>query len=840
MDGGLGNDVDVAEGAHLRSKENEYKLPGSSNKLESHEMITHGEGGYAESSFHVLGDILGAKNVSMSGNPADASEQPCVSPRFMDDGGNMVEELTVRNYDSSNLAIVGTLNNRERMQSRQGQWQHLYQLGGASGIGSSHSNALHRDNGQGMPSTFEDGRYASSPVILGQKQPAGDCNEVIEPSANAEHDGLSHNIISNGGIRTKMLSKSGFSEFFVKSTLKGKGIIFRGPPNGGAKPAPKDENTGKTARGTLVAPNSSINAGAKTKMPHSFGIVGPSPAGLDHDGVGLRHWLNARRHKMNKVECLHIFKQIVDLVDYSHSQGVTLHDLKPSCFKLLQMNQVKYIGSVVPKDMIDRTMDRSAPISENLIVRRRPAEQGMFPFVGLLAKKQKISENTNSGRQWPLFTTKVTKHALNFETASDSEINLTIARDSYNEPIDHNPNAENGIRGNSSHQLSITAKQQFASVPDKLEDKWYSSPEQISEEICTMSSNIYSLGVLLFELLGHFDSEQGHATAMNDLRHRILPPHFLSENPKEAGFCLWLLHPEPSSRPKTKEILQSEVINGLQEVSIEEVSSSIDQDDAESELLLHFLVSLKDHKKKHASKLVDDIRCVEADIGEIERRSCLKNPLRVSETNETRLKNIIGQLESAYFSMRSLIQLPETDATTNQDKDVLRNREPCYFATEGDEKDNPSDCLGSFFDGLCKYARYSKFEVRGLLRTGDFNNSANVICSSSFDRDLDYLATAGVSKKIKIFDFHALLNDSVDIHYPAIEMSNKSKLSCICWNNYISNYLASTDYDGAVKMFYGGICTSCLSTCLHCSLYYLLGWVPVMGCKYWSSGFSIQ
>jgi protein suppressor of PHYA-105 1 len=55
----------------------------------------------------------------------------------------------------------------------------------------------------------------------------------------------------------------------------------------------------------------------------------------------------------------------------------------------------------------------------------------------------------------------------------------------------------------------------------------------------------------IFQLLGHFDSERAHIAAMSDLHHRILPPAFLSENPKEAGFCLWLLHPEPSSRPTT-------------------------------------------------------------------------------------------------------------------------------------------------------------------------------------------------------------------------------------------------------------------------------------------------
>jgi len=36
---------------------------------------------------------------------------------------------------------------------------------------------------------------------------------------------------------------------------------------------------------------------------------------------------------------------------------------------------------------------------------------------------------------------------------------------------------------------------------------------------------------------------------MSALRRRILPSAFLSDYPKEAGFCLWMLYPEPSSRP---------------------------------------------------------------------------------------------------------------------------------------------------------------------------------------------------------------------------------------------------------------------------------------------------
>lgn len=287
-----------------------------------------------------------------------------------------------------------------------------------------------------------------------------------------------------------------------------------------------------------------------------------------------------------------------------------------------------------------------------------------------------------------------------------------------------------------------------------------------------------------------------------------------------------------------REILQSEVVSGLQEACAEDLSSSIDEDDNESDLLLHFLTSLKDQKQKDASKLVEDMRCLEADIEEVERRhqpkgdlarSCLhggssvrgrlntfihKEPSTsdelsqlstVPDAKESRLMKSISQLESAYFSMRSKIQLPENDVTVRQDKELLRNRENWYLTQKDEEKQIPTDRLGVFFDGLCKYAHYSKFEVRGVLRNGEFNNSSNVICSLSFDRDEDYFAAAGVSKKIKIFEFNSLFNDSVDIHYPAIEMANRSKLSCVCWNNYIKNYLASTDYDGAVK-----VCILCI------------------------------
>ncbi|GKV40084.1 hypothetical protein SLEP1_g47756 [Rubroshorea leprosula] len=828
MDQGLGDGVlpsDAAEDAHIQSKEGEYvgKLD-SRNMLGSQEMVRPAEMSSLESSFNIFGDIFEGKN-----SPEDLLKHACASQHDLDDAGGMVEELTVRNFNSSNLPMVGASNSRETIQMRQNQWQHDYRLVGGSGSGTSYGN---RDNSQVIPGIFQNAGNTSLPECLDQK-PLNDEPSVAVEQLISGSNGVSGNMSSHGGIKTKILSKSGFSEFFVKTTLKGKGIICRGQPHDGYRTAPGGQNNVKSSGRPPVAPSANLKAvdgpmvashasqrfGTKTDMTSSHGVNGPRSVDCNDDGVSLRDWLKSECHKANKAERLHIFRQIVQLVDNSHSQGVVLHELKPSFFKLLQSNRIKYIGIDIQKDHPD-ILDFSPP--DNFLTKRKLPEEGKICSVGGCAKKKKFNESLNLKR-WPMFHS---RSALQIETRKNSDINMTWTHISQDESNEHHAHVQSS--NSSSPYLSHTTQQQSTLVNGQLEDKWYASPEELNDEVCTISSNVYSLGVLLFELLSRFDSEREHAAAMSDLCHRIFPPNFLSENLKEAGFCLQLLHPEPSLRPTTRDVLKSEVISGFQEVLAKDLSSSFDQEDADSELLFHFLVSLKDHMQKHASKLVEDIECLEADIKEIERRHHCENPLvhplvntreirhlgkellvselhgtssPSSKTNEIGLMRNISQLKTAYFSMRSKIQLHETDSTTRQDKDVLRNHNNWSLAQNDEEIHKPTDCLGDFFDGLCKYARYGRFEVRGLLRSGEFNNSANVICSLGFDRDEDYFAAAGVSKKIKIFEFNSFFNDTVDIHYPVIEMSNRSKLSCICWNSYIKSYLASTDYDGMVKLW---------------------------------------
>ncbi|KAK9076657.1 hypothetical protein SSX86_004991 [Deinandra increscens subsp. villosa] len=721
---GEANSINFIDSKRFLIKENGFLIDHGSSNMQ--EMLIPGDVNIQESNFK-------GKNVAR----VDTSERACTSPRSLDEAGTMVEELTVRNYNSGNLE-KGAPSTKDKTHSPDNIWHAFF------------PEEMHNPH----------------------KQQIDNQNDIVDRSRREDKQPASSNtLLSPNGIRTKILSQSGFSQYFVKNTLKGKGVICGGP---GPGPAPdalvhiRGQNHPKAA---LINLNSTPDSNKEITV---------------HEGLSLRGWLKAGQNKVDKSKNMYIFKQILDLVDSYHSRGEALLALRPSCFKLTPQDQVLYMGSPVIGSKDFCNLEKNGD-------KKREAEQSHILGASQSSKRRK---HGNSFRNWPQFAV---HSGFKDSGYGFNEQNIPTRDNTYT--IQNMPNSQN---------LYKTSEMMPNFDGDPLEEQWYASPEDSGERSCTLSSNVYSLGVLLFELLGSFESSRTHDNAMRDLRQRILPPSYLSENPKEAGFCLWLLHPEPSLRPTTRDILQSELISAIQESSVKQLSTSIEQDDAESDLMLHFLASLKEQKQTSATKLIKDIKSLESDILEIESRQpnkTLGKKLKSSAFSGlggSRLINNMDHLEHAYFSVRSTIGNTDNDMRESGEHEVLRSRENNIVTKKMEPNKKPVDRLGVFFNGLCRYARYSKFEVRGILRNGDFSSMGNVICSLGFDRDEDYFATAGVSKKIKVYDFHALLNDSVDIHYPAVEMSNKSRLSSICWNSYIRNYLASADYDGVVKIWDAG------------------------------------
>ncbi|KAL0399392.1 UNVERIFIED_CONTAM: protein SPA1-RELATED 3 [Sesamum radiatum] len=192
--------------------------------------------------------------------------------------------------------------------------------------------------------------------------------------------------------------------------------------------------------------------------------------------------------------------------------------------------------------------------------------------------------------------------------------------------------------------------------------------------------------------------------------------------------------------------------------------------------------------------------------------------LEMSATNQgsvpsksSRLMKNFRKLEAAYFLTRRRAVKP-TRRTLAKPSPISSDGRGSIAATERSSISNPSSkerytelrrvgWVDTFLEGICKYLSFSQLKVKADLKQGDLLNSSNLVCSLSFDRDGEFFATAGINKKIKVFEYNSILNEERDIHYPVVEMSSRSKLSSICWNSYIKSQIASSNFEGVVQVW---------------------------------------
>jgi protein suppressor of PHYA-105 1 len=161
--------------------------------------------------------------------------------------------------------------------------------------------------------------------------------------------------------------------------------------------------------------------------------------------------------------------------------------------------------------------------------------------------------------------------------------------------------------------------------------------------------------------------------------------------------------------------------------------------------------------------------------------------------------------------------------------------------------------LQGFGDDLWGYSRYNKLVVRGTVRAAAdlLGGGSAMVCAAAFDRDDEYVATAGVSKRIRIFEYGAITSGMCSaggcvasgrpaactygsssslsgsdggsdgqggtcwgggagaggaaqdsgVVYPVLELSSRSRLSCVAWSPYVKAQLASSDYEGVVQLW---------------------------------------
>ncbi|OMJ25242.1 Eukaryotic translation initiation factor 2-alpha kinase 1 [Smittium culicis] len=91
----------------------------------------------------------------------------------------------------------------------------------------------------------------------------------------------------------------------------------------------------------------------------------------------------------------------------------------------------------------------------------------------------------------------------------------------------------------------------------------YSAPEQIScsNQSYNSKADIYSLGIIFFELFYPFNTLMERDHVLRELRSGIFPPSFTQRYPKYTEFIKSLMSINPDQRPTSSEILESNLLN---------------------------------------------------------------------------------------------------------------------------------------------------------------------------------------------------------------------------------------------------------------------------------------
>ena len=122
------------------------------------------------------------------------------------------------------------------------------------------------------------------------------------------------------------------------------------------------------------------------------------------------------------------------------------------------------------------------------------------------------------------------------------------------------------------------------------------SPEQLVRKAYDHKVDIYSLGLILFELLVPFSTQMERVQTLSALRKLKFPSHFIRS--REYELVLKMLSHKPNQRPETTEILSTDFLREAS-VSTSPVSppsvESVFQKPAES------LLQVSEKKRRHTT-----------------------------------------------------------------------------------------------------------------------------------------------------------------------------------------------------------------------------------------------
>ncbi|XP_069833323.1 eukaryotic translation initiation factor 2-alpha kinase 3 [Dendropsophus ebraccatus] len=110
----------------------------------------------------------------------------------------------------------------------------------------------------------------------------------------------------------------------------------------------------------------------------------------------------------------------------------------------------------------------------------------------------------------------------------------------------------------------LTPMPAYARHTGQVGTKLYMSPEQMYGQSYSHKVDIFSLGLILFELLYPFSTNMERVQILTDLRDLKFPAMFTQQYPQEQTMVRHMLSRTPSERPEAEEIIESPLFENVE------------------------------------------------------------------------------------------------------------------------------------------------------------------------------------------------------------------------------------------------------------------------------------
>ncbi|GJJ75183.1 hypothetical protein EMPS_07541 [Entomortierella parvispora] len=329
----------------------------------------------------------------------------------------------------------------------------------------------------------------------------------------------------------------------------------------------------------LKRPRKEMNRRTSKTGKSRFGILSTEDDQTTHSTPSSPHEQTCHKDLVDPAANQHIFREIVEGVAYIHDQDMIHRDLKPSNIFLGMPAGTEHQRSIRQEMMAAMGQDMSpgtmtAPLSmmdsgdaSMLYHGRSPsymltADDNCSPPIALT--KEQVQEELFMNIE-----TMVPKIG-DFGLVTDMEGGATLDAESGSIQDSSVVPPSPGALSTASptpmlrrHSSAVTTGSRSSRTrTTAVGTVTYASPEQLARPNLgyDQKADIYSLGIIFFELYHPFSTLMERHAVLKTLRHGELPTDFVSRWPKEAAFVLWLMAEDPRLRPSAREILEFDLI----------------------------------------------------------------------------------------------------------------------------------------------------------------------------------------------------------------------------------------------------------------------------------------